>query len=200
MKENLNIAIEFAEKLKRIKYIKNICLVALFGSVATGEDTKTSDIDIAIMHNMKDKFKLMKEINKFVDEKVQLTYLNIKDLPKEHEIISALTGEGILLYGSPLNIKLDKKELKPKILISYDLSSLPKSDKMKINRALHGGVSTNRYKGKIYKTQLVGLTNEPGINKFSRSVLIVDRKKYAKITNLLKRFDAKWKEVDIMTS
>lgn len=200
MKENLNIAIEFAEKLKRIKYIKNIYLVALFGSVATGEDTKTSDIDIAIMHNMKDKFKLMKEINKFVDEKVQLTYLNIKDLPKEHEIISALTGEGILLYGSPLNIKLDKKELKPKILISYDLSSLPKSDKMKINRALHGGVSTNRYKGKIYKTQLVGLTNEPGINKFSRSVLIVDRKKYAKITNLLKRFDAKWKEVDIMTS
>lgn len=198
MRENLNTAIEFAEKLKKIRYIKNIRLAVLFGSVATGEDSKTSDIDIAIVHNMKDKFELMKEINKFVDEKIQLTYLNIKDLPKEHEIISALTGEGILLYGSPLNIKLNKKELKPKILISYDLSSLPRSDKMKINRALHGGISTNRHKGKIYRTEVVGLINEPEINKFSRSVLIIDRKKYAKITNLLKRFNAKWKEIDIM--
>ena len=200
MKKNLNIAIEFAEKLKKIKYIKNIHLAVLFGSVATGEDTETSDIDIAIIHNIKDKFKLMAEINKSVDEKIQLTYINIKDLPKEHEIISALTGEGILLYGHPLNVKLNKKELKPKILISYDLSSLPKSDKMKINRALHGGVSINRYKGKIYKTNVVGLINEPGINKFSRSVLIIDRKKYAKITNLLKRFNAKWKEIDMMMS
>jgi len=200
MKKNLNIAIEFAEKLKKIKYIKNIHLAVLFGSVATGEDSKTSDIDIAIIHNMKDKFKLMAEINKFVDEKIQLTYINIKDLPKEHEIISALTGEGILLYGYPLNVNLNKKELKPKILISYDLSSLPRSDKMKINRALHGGVSINRYKGKIYKTNVAGLINEPGINKFSRSVLIIDRKKYAKITNLLKRFNAKWKEIDMMMS
>jgi len=198
MRENLNTAIEFAEKLKKIKYIKNIYHVVLFGSVATGEDSKISDVDIAIIHNMKDKFKLMEEINKFVDEKIQLTYLNIKDLPKEHEIIAALTGEGILLYGHPLNIKLDKKELKPKILISYDLSSLPRSDKMKVNRALHGGISTNRYKGKIYKSKVVGLINEPGITKFSRSVLIIDRKKYAKITNLLKRFNAKWKETDIM--
>lgn len=198
MRENLNTAIEFAEKLKKIKYIKNIYHVVLFGSVATGEDSKISDVDIAIIHNMKDKFKLMEEINKFVDEKIQLTYLNIKDLPKEHEIIAALTGEGILLYGHPLNIKLDKKELKPKILISYDLSSLPRSDKMKVNRALHGGVSINKYKGKIYKSKVVGLINEPGITKFSRSVLIIDRKKYAKITNLFKRFNAKWKETDTM--
>lgn len=198
MKENLNIAIEFAEKLKKIKYINNIHQVVLFGSVATGEDTNTSDIDIAIIHNMKDKFKLMNEVNKVVHEKIQITYLNIKDLPKEHEMVSALTGEGFLLYGRPMNIKLDKKELKPRILISYDLSSLSKSDKMKVNRALHGGISRNKYKGKIYETKVTGLVNEPGINKFSRSVLIIDRKKYAKMTNLLKRFNAKWKELDIM--
>lgn len=200
MKENFEIAIEFVEKLKKIRYIKNIYQIVLFGSVATGEDTKTSDIDVAIIHNMKDKFKLMDEVNKVIHEKIQVTYLNIKDLPKEHEIISALTGEGILLYGRPLNIKLNKKELKSRILISYDLSSLSRSDKMRINRALHGSISKNKYKGKIYETKVIGLVNEPGINKFSRSVLIIDRKKYAKITNLLKRFNARWKELDIMMS
>ena len=59
MKDKLNIAIEFTEKLKKSRYLKNIYQVVLFGSVATGEDNKTSDIDIAIIHNMKDKFKLM---------------------------------------------------------------------------------------------------------------------------------------------
>lgn len=198
MKENLKIAIEFTEKLKKIKYIKNIYQVVLFGSVATGEDTNTSDIDIAVIHNMKDKFKLMNEVNKVIHEKIQITYLNIKDLPKEYEMTSALTGEGFLLYGHPINIKLAEKKLKPRVLISYDLSSLSRSDKMKVNRALHGGISRNKYKTKIYETRVIGLVNEPGVNKFSKSVLIIDRKKYAKITNLLKRFNAKWKEVDIM--
>lgn len=196
LNQNLKIAIDFVEKIKKSKTIKNILQIILFGSVARGEDKADSDIDIAIIHNT-DKFKLMESINKFVDEKIQVSYLNIKDLPEEIELISALAGEGILLYGQPLNIKLGKNDLKSKLLISYDLSKLAKPEQMKVNRALHGGISINKYKGKVYKTEVRGLISEEGIEKFSRSVLLIDKRKSAKVIGLFKRFNVRWKEVDV---
>lgn len=199
MKQNLKIAVDFVEKIRKNKLTKNILQVILFGSVARGEDNAKSDIDIAIIHNT-EKFKLMEPINRFVDENIQLSYLNIKDLPEETELMSALSGEGILLYGQALNVKLNKNDLKPKLLVSYDLSGLAKPEQMKVNRALHGSISVNKYKRKVYRTIVKGMAGEEGIEKFSRSVLLVDRRKSAKITGLFKRFNVKWREIDIWTS
>ena len=78
MKDNFKLAVEFAEK---IKDIKGILQIILFGSVALGEDTVKSDIDIAIIHNRKDKFELMKEINRLKNEEIQTTFLNINEFP-----------------------------------------------------------------------------------------------------------------------
>ena len=103
MKENLEIATEFAEK---IKDIKGILQIILFGSVAFSEDTLRSDIDIAIIHNRKDKFDIMKEVNRFKNEKIQTTFLNINELYKETELVGALSGEGLLLYGRPIKIRI----------------------------------------------------------------------------------------------
>jgi len=196
LNQNLKTAIDFAKEIEKNKLTKNILQIVLFGSVARGEDNIGSDIDIAIIHNT-DKFKLMEQINKFVNEKIQISYFNVGDLPKEIEIVSALSGEGVLLYGKPLNVKLDRKNLKSKLLISYDLSEIPKPDQMRVNRALHGGVSVNRYKKKVYKTEVKGFVAEEGIEKFSRSVLLVDKRKAAKVIGLFRRFNVKWKEVDI---
>ena len=113
MNQNLKTAIDFAKEIEKNKLTKNILQIVLFGSVARGEDNIGSDIDIAIIHNT-DKFKLMEQINKFVNEKIQISYFNVGDLPKEIEIVSALSGEGVLLYGKPLNVKLDRKNLKSK--------------------------------------------------------------------------------------
>ena len=49
MQKNFEIAIEFVGKLRKIK---GILQIILFGSVAKGEDKATSDIDIAIIHNV----------------------------------------------------------------------------------------------------------------------------------------------------
>ena len=45
MKENLIIAIDFAEKVKKIN---GVLQIVLFGSVSRGEDTLRSDVDIAV--------------------------------------------------------------------------------------------------------------------------------------------------------
>jgi len=196
MKENLKIAIDFAKKIEKIKGIMQIIL---FGSVSRGEDNVNSDVDIGIIFRNRDKFDLMKEVNKLKDEKIQTTFLNITDLPKETELTGALSGEGLLLYGRPIDIKINKTELKPRILINYSFFGVEQRIKVKINRALYGSVSQSDYKGKTYKTETKGLANEPGIEKINKGVLLVERNKAVKIVNMLKRFGADFKEIPVWT-
>lgn len=194
MRDNFKIAVEFAENVKRLKN-RHILQIVLFGSVARGEDTITSDIDIAIIHDSDDVDNLKSRVHKFQHDKIQVSYFNIMQLPKETEIISALTGEGILLYGKPLNLKLNKKDLSPKVLIVYDTSNIPKAERMKLNRALHGSLSKSRYKKKQYLTKTTGILEEKGIQKIARAVLLAEQKKATKVIGTLKLHGAKWKEI-----
>ena len=196
MKESLKIAIDFAEKIKETK---GVVQIILFGSVARGEDKANSDIDIAIVHEGRDKFEIMKEINRLKDEKIQATFLDIRELPNETELTGALSGEGILLYGQPIKIKTGKTELKAKILISYSLSKLAQTTKVKVNRALYGSVSKSEFKGKKYITATKGMINEPGIEKINKGTLLVDRSKSVKIVNMLKRFGVDFREIPVWT-
>jgi len=195
MKSNFDIALDFIKKIRKIKRIKEVLQVVLFGSVARDEDTAISDIDIAVIHDSKNPSGLQTEINRLKHDKIQLSYIYIYKLSKEPELVSALTGEGVLLYGHPINVKFEKEELKPKLLVIYDLSKLSKADQMKVNRALHGSISKSEYKGKRYKTEIKGILNEEGVNKLAKAIVLINRKKAAKLFNVLKRYNAKWKEI-----
>jgi|SRR3989344_2126957 len=194
MKSHFQLAVDFIEG---IKDKANILQIVLFGSVARREETSKSDVDIAIIHNSKDAFKLMNEVNKNKNENIQTSFFSLSELPKETEIISALSGEGILLYGKPILIKENQLDLNPKIIISYSLKDLKQTEKVKLNRAFYGSISKSFNGKKKYITETKGLINEIGIEKINDSVLLVDRRKSTKIINLLKRFKANYKEIPV---
>ena len=196
MKETLRIATEFVDK---IKSINGVLQIVLFGSVALNEDKPGSDIDIAIIHDRKDKFELMKEVNKFKNEKIQTTFLNVNELYKESELIGALSGEGLILYGRPIRFNISKSELKPRTILIYNLANLKQSEKVKLNRALSGAISKSQNKSKIYITKVKGMINEPGIEKLTKGCLLIDRNKSSKLINLLKRFNVNYKEIKVWT-
>ncbi len=189
MKQNLKEAVQFTKKVKNIVGIKQI---VLFGSVARGEDRPASDVDLAIIYDNIDKFELMKKVNQHKTEKIQLTYVSLNELPEETELCSALAGEGLILSGRPI---IFKGNLSPWILIIYSLVSLPQTEKVKVNRALYGSVSTSMHQGKKYQTITKGQIAEPGIEKISKGVLLVKREKATKIINTLKLFKVKVKEI-----
>ena len=191
MKENLQIAIDFANKLKNSS---GILQIILFGSVAKGEDKTDSDIDIAIIHNLKDIEKLKSFVNKFVHEKIQVVYVDVNKLSKEIEIVSALAGEGLLLYGKPINVSLKGKALKPFILLVYDTTDIDKKKRMLLNRALYGSISRSSYKGKKYTSESKGVLAEPGITKLARACLLLEPRKALKIRGVLRRFGVKVRE------
>ncbi len=191
MRNNLKTAVEFTNKVKRMS---GVLQIILFGSVARGEDKATSDIDIAIIHNLKEAESLKGEVNKIVPEKVQVVYMNVNRLPKEIELVSALTGEGLLLYGKPLKVNLGKKELKPFVLVVYDTRNMAKTQRMLLNRALHGSVSKSKYKRKIYRSESKGIVAQAGITKLTKACLLAEPKKAVVIRNVLDRFKVKFKE------
>lgn len=191
MKENLKTAIEFANKVKKIT---GVLQIILFGSVAKGEDKATSDIDIAIIHRLKDVESLKGEVNKIAPEKVQAAYINVNRLPKEIELVSALAGEGLLLYGKPLSVHLNQKELKPFVLMVYDTRNMAKTQRMLLNRALHGSVSRSKYKNKTYQSESKGIIAQAGITKLTKACLLAEPKKAVVIRNVLNQFKVKFKE------
>lgn len=190
MKKNLEIAIDFAKKISK----KGILQIVLFGSVARGEDKADSDIDIAIVHNLNNIENLKSNVNKFVNARIQVTYMNSDKLSKETELVAALTGDGILLYGKPLKVVFDKKELRPYILMVYDTTKLDRKNRMLLNRALHGSVSVSKYKGKVYRTETKGVIAQPGIDKLTNACLLVEPKKAVIVRDVLSIFHAKFKE------
>lgn len=191
MRENIEIATNFAKQLDKRK---GILQIVLFGSVARGEDTFKSDVDIAIIHTLSNIEPLKKEIQKYLHEKIQLTYLHKDQLSRELEILSALTGEGILLYGKPIQVKVNKKELKPYILLIYNTTAIDKKKRMLLNRALYGSISRSMHKEKKYKTETKGLVAQPGIIKLTHACLLLEPRKAHSIRSCLRRFDTSFTE------
>lgn len=196
MKSNLALAIEFSQKIKKIP---GILQIILFGSVARGEDTFQSDIDIAIIYDHKDKFLLTTKINQNKPPKIQITVISINNIAKETELVGALEGEGILLYGKPIIIQQKKLELISKILISYSLAALPQTEKVKVNRMIYGSVSRSTSHGKEYTTTTKGFVGQPGIEKINDGVLLIERRLATKVITALKRFGCQVKEIAVWT-
>ena len=195
MKKNIKIATQFAG---RIKKTKGIIQIILFGSVATGEDTESSDIDIAVVYRG-DKFSIMGEVNRNKPEKIQTTFISIDGLYKETELIGALAGDGILLYGKPMVIKEKGMDLTESVLVSYSLAKLKQSEKVKLNRAIYGSSSKSHKNGKVYITRVKGLASEPGIEKVNDGVLLIQRRKARKVINVLRRFGVEFKQNAVWT-
>lgn len=191
MKENLEIAFNFARQAQRFK---GILQIILFGSVAKGEDTPKSDIDIAIVHDLKNPEKLKSAVNEIVSDKIQVIYVTLSRLSKEIELVSALTGEGLLLFGHPLKVYLNKKELKPFVLMVYETTDLENKQRMLLNRALYGSISESQYGGKSYKTETKGIVAQPGIKKMAKACLLADPKKAVILRDVFKRFKVKFRE------
>ncbi len=90
-------------------------------------------------------------------------------------------------------------DLKSRMIIVYDTSKLDQNTRSKLNRALYGGKSTymkdNKKKTKFYS----GIVDIIRAEKIGKGILMIDRKNYPEITETLKRFRAKWKEIPVWT-
>jgi len=161
------------------KYIKNIIL---FGSVATGEYDKQSDIDLFVEVNSDAVSGKVEEIMKEADKRfstivekkwallgieMPIRYIvgNLKTY-KWKELKSEIISTGVSLYGKYVDVK---EGLRHFSLFSYDLSKLNNRKKALFIRKFSG--YSQKRKGKTYNTP--GYLNEIGGFKTGKNAVLV---------------------------
>ncbi|MEK6953134.1 MAG: nucleotidyltransferase domain-containing protein [Nanoarchaeota archaeon] len=170
--------------------------IILFGSVATNNFDKESDIDLFIETDQKNEnkinnllllYKKTKEYEKFKLEGIE-NEISIKagNLDDWKNIKRSIISNGIVLYG---RYKGKPDELKHKLLFILNVQGLKRSEKIKIWRKIYG------YNQKVGKKNYIskGLTEK----KLGRSVFLASIEKSQEIISYLRNNKVKYSFFDI---
>ena len=186
---------DFGEKAGKLP---GVLAATIFGSVARGEATIDSDIDIAVIYTKKEEA-VMKRVEGLAPPRVHIVHVTPLELEKNVSLAGALSGEGLVLFGKPVVLQAQKLKLKPMVIIIYDTGGLDANTRNKLNHALYGRASTIKRGKKRYVRMYEGLATRPGISKIGKAVLLVSREKASPITKTLEAHGAKWKEIPVWT-
>jgi len=184
---------KIAKKFSKVEDVKS---VILYGSLARGEFTSRSDIDLFIL-TTKDKtqIEILDKVIEFEPEigrNIQPTIRTIAELQKtDTGLLQNIFQEGKILYlkepyDIPSAILLQQK---PYLIYSFQISSLLQKDKARFNRQLY----EQKRKGYKYK----GLLQEIGGQKLSAGCVMIPYVQKQKIEKFFKKFKVGFEQLKV---
>jgi len=204
LKEFEEPVFEFAKRISRLSHIYS---VLLFGSVASGEADKRSDIDFLVVFDTRGNVSKVKErsqvseialnIEQKYDKGIQLVFSNRDFKGLDRQFVEEVLRGGITLFGRTPIVQAASLRLQPYNLVHYSLSNLNRSDKMKVKRSLYGHKTKKSYKDKVYESRSRGLLDKlEGRRTGIASVLVPIR--YAKVlADTLESFGVNYEVIDV---
>lgn len=171
-------------KLEMIKTLASsfpsLRAVLLFGSYARGEVTRKSDIDLLLVFDStrgakRAEGKVLKILGKYAGagERTAVPLcIGVENLVSEVEFFYNVFSDGLVLYKRPDNepiLPAGAGGFSPMLIYSFDLSNLPRTKKMEVNRSLYGITFRKGEKEYAYK----GLLERKGGQKLGSGVVIV---------------------------
>jgi len=184
---------KIAKKLSKIEDVKS---VILYGSLARGEFTSRSDIDLFILttedKTQKEIYDKVIELESEIGRNIQPTIRTIAELQKtDTGLLQNIFQEGKILYlrepsDIPSAILLQQK---PYLIYSFQISSLPQKDKARFNRQLY----EQTRKGYKYK----GLLKEIDGQKLSAGCVMIPYEQKEKIEKFFKKFKVKFEQLKV---
>lgn len=173
---------------------KHIKKIILFGSVARGDFTKESDIDIFIDTDKENEKEIGKQLKLFTQSKANEIWklkgveneisIKVGDLNK-WSLKRSIVSSGILLYGKYKEVP---ENVKYYVIISMSLEKLNYASQMSLWRRLYG------YKQKIgrktYETK--GLLNKLEGKKIGKAVILVPSQAKIEIIDFLNKNKVKY--------
>jgi len=182
--------------VKELSKIEEIKIIFLYGSMARGEYTSRSDIDLLILTSDNSKQEEIQNAIIELESKTGCTVQPIiRTIDKLHNTDSGLLqnifNEGKILYLKepeeiPSALLLKQK---PYIIYSFKINNLSQKEKVRFNRELYRQVRKN------YEYQ--GLLKKLGGKKISSGCVIVPQKKKDIIEKFLNKFSVKFKQIKV---
>ena len=183
---------KIANELSEINEIK---AVILYGSLARGEFTSRSDIDLFIITSKEKKDKIegkIIELENQLQRSIQPTIRTETQLKRtDSGLIQNIFQEGKVLFlreyfDFPVSVLLEKR---PFAIYKFDISNLKQNRKTQFNRELYG------YKDKKYVYE--GLIHKVSGSKLSSGCIIVSFDHKEKVKGFFKKHRIVFEEVSV---
>ena len=167
----------------------------LYGSCARGTAREDSDIDVLILvsggrvERLRDS---VHDIESAFDVAVSPIILRPDDVDRlDRQFLDSVLREGIPLAGVPPSASLEDLQLRPIRIVSFDLSHLPPSEKMRLYRLLDGYATVKRRGRKRYERTVKGFLKEVGGWRVGRGAVVVPEAALPRLEEILSRMKAK---------
>jgi predicted nucleotidyltransferase len=134
-------------------------LVVLFGSFARGEAGPTSDIDIMIECSSRDRGRIQSIVDEVNELILREGYKNVIKPLLLGRADADILSHGTVLWGRAV---ITPSGLRRKILVTYDMSRLERSEKVKLCMALYGHRTKKKYGKKVYVSRREGIVSALG--------------------------------------
>lgn len=163
--------------LGKLRSVPRLEAIVLFGSVARGNASRDSDIDLLVVLDMEKPEILRRRIAAWITElrphrEIRPVLTNLRDI--DPVFLRNVLREGIVLHGRVI-LTESGLALQPRVLLAYDLSTAPAAEKARIARLVHG-YSTRRRFGRRWRTyRYPGLKEREGNTLVARSTLLLGR-------------------------
>ena len=186
------------------KGCKDVEAAILFGSVARGDDTLESDVDICLV--LKDPNATQDLSVKFLDlEKKHDRDINVVFTDRifsglDRYFVETLLKDGSILAGAMPPIPTGRLELEPYEIIRFDLRTLGHADKMRIKRQMYGMATMRKYKRKVYRSTKRGLIEDAGGIRIGIASVLVPEKHIGPVEDLLRAFNVPHRKMTVWMS
>ena len=169
--------------------------VILFGSVARGEATEASDIDLLVIrkrgHGDEEILQAVRAVEGDDHVRVSTVFTNVDLADLDRQFLDSVLRHGKPLLGKMPRVDVRDLDLEPLRLVRFDLRTLPARKKVRFARELFGFVTRKRYKRKLYTRRAPGLLEGWGGRRVGRGVVIVPEGKASEIDRFLRSYGAK---------
>jgi uncharacterized protein len=167
----------------------------LYGSSARGTAREDSDIDVLVLVSRGRVDKLrngIHDVESIFDVNVSPLVLEPDELDRlDRQFLDSVLRDGVPLAGVMPIVSIKDLRLRPIRIVSFDVSHLPPSEKMRLYRALDGYATVKRRGRKRYDRKVTGFLKEVGGWRVGRGAVVVPEVAVPKLEEILARAKAK---------
>lgn len=190
---NIDRAIEaLRDLLSRATEVRS---AILYGSCARGTATEDSDIDLLLLVSERRARPLREAIHDLesaFDVNVSPLVLRADEIDRlDRQFLDSVLREGVPLVGPPPAVSLQDLQLRPIRVVSFDVSHLAPTDKMRLYRLLDGYATVKRRGRKRYERTVDGFLKEVGGRRVGRGAVVVPEAALPKLEEILSQVKAR---------
>jgi predicted nucleotidyltransferase len=198
---HMDLAYRFTAEASRLP----VQYVILFGSVAKGTHTRSSDVDVMVVLDRSRSVpkRLNAELSAVARAaegdggiSIGLVVANKKFHGMDPYFVQKVFSEGIVLYASSPTVILNDVPVRPMTFIHFNLERLDQADKMRFKNALYGYETKKRVGRKKYMSKHSGVLEECGGRRLGRGVVMAPTGSVGPIEKTMETYKATYSRID----